>query len=221
MNILIVEDDKNILSFLKESLRDEGFVLDTASDGSKGLEKALAHDYDLILLDNALPGMTGENVCKEIRKQGKNTRIMMLSIGSEAELKAKIINIGADDYLTKPFLFAELLARLKSLLRRPPQMKSNILCVKGLELDSSNHIVLRFGKEIHLTPKEFCLLEYLMRNEGKIISRMEILEHVWDMNADLFTNTVETHILNIRKKIGDRGKECLIHTVTGAGYKLA
>ena len=144
----------------------------------------------------------------------------MLSVGTDAEIKAEILNLGVDDYLCKPFTLNELLARLRALLRRPEKTQKELIRIKNLSLDPRNHIVRRSGREIHLTPKEFSLLEYMMRHPGKILSRIEILEHVWDMNADLFTNTVEAHIFNIRKKIDDKNETPLIHTVTRAGYKI-
>jgi DNA-binding response OmpR family regulator len=220
MNILIVEDNEETLSFLKQTLKEEGFVTDTAKDGQLGLEKALHNDYDILILDNILPHRTGPEICEEVRKKGKNVRILMLSVNSEPDIKAKALNLGADDYLSKPFSVNELMARLRALLRRPEETKKEIIKTSSLSMNLKNHTVRRAGKEIYFTPREFALLEYFMRNRGRIISRVEILEHVWDMNANLFTNTVEMHILNIRKKLGGHGKNCPIHTVAGAGYKM-
>ena len=220
MNILVVEDNKETLSFLKETLKEEGFVVDSAEDGQYGLEKALRNDYDILLLDNMLPRKTGPEICAEMRKNGKNTRILMLSVNNEPDIKVKALNLGADDYLSKPFSMSELLARLRALLRRPEKIKKDIMKADTVSMDLKNKTVRRSGKEINLTPREFALLEYFMRNRGKVISRMEILEHVWDMNADLFTNTVETHISNIRKKLGGRDRNHIICTVAGAGYKM-
>jgi len=220
MNILIIEDNKETLSFLSHALAEDGFVVDTAEDGQAGLKKSLNNDYDLIILDNILPGKTGKEICAEIRKAGKNTRILMLSVNGDTRVRADILNTGADDFLDKPFSFSELLARIQALLRRPKERKNEILKIRELSLDTINRTVKISGKEVNLTPKEFVLLEYLMRNQNKVISRVQILEHVWDMNADLFTNTVETHILNIRKKIGNWKMSAIIHTVRGAGYKI-
>lgn len=220
MNILIIEDNTDTLLFLKQALHEEGFVVDTAKDGNIGLKKALGNDYDFIILDNTLPGKNGKDICQEIRKNGKVLPILMLSVNEDTNTKTDVLNIGADDYLSKPFSYKELLARIRAILRRPREIKKEILQTGKLILDSKNHTVTYIGKDINLTPKEFSLLEYLMRNKGKVLSRIQILEHVWDMNADLFTNTVETHILNIRKKIKNKENRPVILTVSGAGYKI-
>ncbi|MCF7834260.1 MAG: response regulator transcription factor [Candidatus Pacebacteria bacterium] len=221
MNVLIIEDNRDTLIFLKQALKENGFVTDTAEDGAIGLKKALSNDYDIIILDNTLPKISGKEICQEIRRHGKNTKIIMLSVNNEPDTKADILNIGADDYLSKPFSFNELSARLKALLRRTNENKTETLCVQDLILDTVNKTVQRKSEEIFLSPKEFALLEYLMRNKGKILSRIQILEHVWDMNADLFTNTVETHIANIRRKIKDKDKPPIIKTMVKAGYKIS
>lgn len=220
MNVLIVDDNKDTLLFLKQALCEEGFVTDTAEDGDTALKKADSGDYDLIILDDILPKKTGKEVCIELRKKKKDTRILMLSVGEGAEVKADALNSGADDYLGKPFSLKELLARLQALMRRPEKMTDS-LSIENLSLDSNNCVVKYFGKEIKLTPKEFSLLEYMMHNSGKTISRIQILEHVWDMNADLFTNTVEMHISNIRKKLSKKGKKPIIETISGKGYKIS
>ncbi len=220
MNLLIVEDDKGILEFLKTSLKSEGFVVDTSEDGAVGAHKVKTHDYDLVLLDIMLPHKTGREICAEIRAEGKKMPILILSVKGEIESKVDLFEIGADDYLVKPFSYAELLARIKVLMRRPLTLNGGVLQVDDLVLDTKGRTVTRDGKSIHLTPKEFFLLEYFMRNRGKVLSRQAILEHVWDMNADPFTNTIETHVLNLRKKIGDRHKRELIQSVSGTGYKI-
>ena len=221
MRILIVEDEKDIINFLKPSLEAESFVVDVAKDGEAGLFLALTNDYDLIILDNTLPKKTGLEICKEIRSNKKNIPIIMLSVISDIDKKVELFNAGADDYLTKPFSFQELLARIRSVLRRPNNMEREVLQVDDLELDSRRNLVKRGGVEISLTRKQFMLLEYLMRNVGMVMTRSMIMEHVWDMNADPFSNTIETHILSLRKKIKLQNNQSeLIHTVPGRGYKI-
>jgi len=220
MRVLIVEDEKAIRDFLKASLTAETFAVDVAEDGEKGLRFALTNDYDIIVLDNVLPKKTGFEVCKELRKQGKTMPILILSVKSETTTKVELLNVGADDYLIKPFSLDELLARIRALLRRPKQIESEILQIDNLELDTKKQTVTLEGKDVYLTRKEFALLEYLMKNQGIVLSRGMILEHVWDMNADPFSNTIESHILSLRRKIGDKGKGHLIQTIPGRGYKI-
>lgn len=220
MRILIAEDDKGIINYLKPSLEGENFIVDAVEDGEKGLYLAQTNDYDLIILDNILPKKEGYKICEEIRKDGKTVPIMMLSVKSEIETKVKLLNAGADDYLTKPFSFEELRARIKALLRRPKKIENQILKVDDLVLDKSRQTVARGKKEIYLTGKEFSLLEYLMKNQDTVLSRGMIMEHVWDMNADPFSNTIEMHILNLRRKIEQKNKKKLIRTVPGRGYKI-
>lgn len=220
MNILIVEDDKEALDFLKDSFRAEGFVVDTADDGEDGSYKARVNTYDIVILDIGLPRKDGRQIASELREGGKTMPILILSTSGEIEDKAELLNIGADDYMTKPFSFIELLARVRALLRRPEKIEGEVLHCDDVILDVRKHTVTRENKQIHLTPKEFLLLEYLLRNESRVLSRAEILEHVWDVNADLFTNTVETHIMNLRNKLRQKNKREIIHTVLGSGYKL-
>lgn len=220
MRILVVEDDREIADFLKLSLKNECFAVDTAEDGKKGQFLAVTNDYDLIILDYILPKKNGYQVCEEIRRKGKTVPILILSVKSEATTKANILNIGADDYLTKPYSFEELLARIKALLRRPKQIEQEILEVDDLTLDTKRHLVKRGGKEIPSTPKQFMLLEYLMKNQGMVMSRGMIMDHVWDMQGDLFSNTIETHIAALRRKIESPAKRKLIHTISGRGYKI-
>lgn len=219
MNLLIVEDDKETLDFLKPSLKAEGFVVDVAEDGEAGSYKAKLNNYDLIILDIGLPRKDGRQVCSEIRAAGKGMPILMLSIKGEIETKVDLLSIGADDYVTKPFSYAELAARVKALMRRPQKAEDDILRVDEIELNLPKRAVYRSGKEIHLAPKEFFLLEYLLRNRGRVLTRQTILEHVWDMNADLFTNTVETHVVSLRRKLKPRNRN-FIRTVSGTGYVI-
>ncbi len=219
MRILFVEDEKDIRDFVKQSLESECFVVDCAADGEKGLWLAKTNDYDVIILDNVLPKKTGAEVCAEIRIAGKETPIIMLSVQSETDRKVSVLNDGADDYITKPFSLDELLARIRALLRRPRKIADTILMIDDLHLDSKRHVVKRDEEEVYLTRKEFMLLEYLMQNVGTVLSRGMIMEHVWDMNADPFSNTIESHIRSLRRKIDYKTKK-LIHTIPGRGYKL-
>lgn len=220
MNILIVEDDKEIVAFLKPSLKAEGFVVDTALDGETGSYKAKINDYDLIILDIGLPRKDGRQVCSEIRSAGKSMPILILTIKGEIETKVDLLSIGADDYITKPYSYAELAARVKALVRRPDKIEDEIFRVDDIEFNLPKRSVHRAGKEVHLAPKEFFLLEYLLRNRGHVLTRQAILEHVWDINADPFTNTVETHIGELRRKLKSKKGNDSIRTVSGSGYVI-
>ena len=220
MRLLIVEDEKEIQNILKKGLKAECFAVDTADDGKEGLELALINEYDIIILDNVLPFKQGIDVCKELRTAGKTTPIIMLSVKSETTTKVELLNAGADDYLTKPFSLEELLARIRALLRRPKDIKGDVLKTDNLVLDTKRHSVKRGKEDIYLTRKEFMLLEYLLRNKNIVLSRGMILEHVWDMNADPFSNTIESHILSLRKKIDFKNMDKLIQTISGRGYKI-
>jgi DNA-binding response OmpR family regulator len=220
MRILLVEDEKEINSFVKKSLEAECYAVDSAEDGEKGMELVRANNYDLILLDNQMPKKTGLEVCNEVRSAGLNTPILILSVKSETTTKVDLLNAGADDYLTKPFSLDELFARIKALLRRPNVIKNEILQIDNLVLDANKGSVKRGSKDIYLTRKEIILLQYLMQNQGIILSRSMILEHVWDISVDPFSNTIESHILSLRKKIDIEGEKKLIHTISGRGYKI-
>jgi len=220
MRILIVEDEKEIRNFIKSSLEAECFAVDIAPDGERGAYLAETNDYDLITLDNVMPKKSGIEVCREIRNSGKNTPILILSVKSETTTKVDLLNAGADDYLTKPFSVDELLARIRALLRRPKEIEKAVLKIDDLELDTKKHTAKRGGQEIYLTRKEFVFLEYLMKNKGTMLSRSMIMEHVWDMSVDPFSNTIEAHIMSLRKKIDQPGMKKLIYTVQGRGYKI-
>lgn len=220
MRILIIEDEAAISAFLKESLEAEYFAVDTAEDGERGSYFAHVNEYDLIVLDNLLPKKEGIEVCRELRAAGKTMPILVLSVKSETVRKVDLLNAGADDYLTKPFALEELLARIRALLRRKPRLEGDVLRVGDLMLDTKKIIVWRGKQKIDLTRKEFMLLQYLMQNEGAVLSRGMILEHVWDMSVDIFSNTIESHVLSLRRKLGDAGKDGLIKTVSGRGYKI-
>jgi DNA-binding response OmpR family regulator len=221
MRILVIEDEEGISRFLKAGLESEYFAVDVADDGEKGSYLAKTNEYDIIILDNMLPKKNGSQVCEEIRAAGKTTPIIMLSARGEMGIKVELLNKGADDYMTKPFSLEELLARIRALLRRPQQVSSEILEIDDLVLDTKKHIVKRGSKEVYLTRKEFMLLEYLLKHKDSVVSRGMIMEHVWDMNADPFSNTIESHILNVRKKISVKGKKNVIHTLPGIGYKIS
>lgn len=220
MRILIIEDDKSIARSLKAGLETEYFVTDVAEDGERGSFLARTNDYDVIILDNMLPKKSGGEVCKEIRRAGKTTPIIMLSQVSEAAKKAGLLNDGADDYVVKPFSFSELIARIRAILRRPTALAEETIRVADLTLNAKKHLVIRGGKEVRLTPKEYMLLELLMRNNGVPVSRGIMMEHVWGAEMDPFSNTIEAHMLNLRKKIDTKGKKELIKTVQSIGYKI-
>lgn len=220
MRILVIEDENTIRTFIKQSLEAECFAVDVAEDGERGSYLARTNEYDLIILDNVLPKKHGIEVCQEIRSQGISTPIIILSVKSETLTKVDLLNAGADDYLTKPFSFNELLARIRALLRRPHRAEGDILELGSIVLDTRQHIVRNDDKEISLTRKEFGLLEYLMRNPGVVLSRGMIMEHVWNMDVDPFSNTIESHILSLRKKIKCDKKNRIIQTVAGRGYKI-
>ncbi len=217
--MLIVEDDPDILNALQNGFEQASFAVDGSEDGEEGSYLARTNSYDIILLDNVLPKKDGFQICQEIRASGKEIPIIMLSVKTGVALKTGILNMGADDYITKPFFFEEVLARVRAILRRPPTIKPTILKILDLTLDPSTQRVIRNKREIYLTRKEFSLLEYMMGNVGKVLSREMILEHVWNRESDPFSNTIEAHILNLRKKV-DTGKKKMIKTLPGRGYKL-
>ena len=224
MKALIIEDDKDTQSFLRERLEEKCFAVDTADDGAKGLKLGKTNDYDLILLDYALPHKNGFSICKEIRELAHPSRphtpIIMISVTKDTPHKIEGFNLGADDYVTKPFLFDELFARIQAILRRPTIRQESIFKLDDLILDSNTQKVTRGKDSIYLTRKEFSLLEYLLKNTGNVVSRGMITEHVWDMNIDPFSNTIEMHILNLRKKLEGSKKKKLIHSLPGRGYKI-
>ena len=216
MRILVVEDEHKIANSIKRGFEQETWATDVSYDGTEGYDLASSEDYDVIVLDLMLPGMDGLEVCKKLRKDGKHTPILMLTARGEISDKVEGLNSGADDYLTKPFAFEELLARVRALVRRPKETQNSELRVKNLVLNSNTFNVENNGREIELSRKEFALLEYLMRNAGRVVSKENIIAHVWDYEADILPNTVEVFIGYLRDKIGDN----LIKTVRGFGYKI-
>lgn len=219
MRILIVEDDLAIQDFLKKALEAESFAVDATADGEKGSYLARTNDYDVVLLDNTLPKKMGIDICRDIRNAQKTMPILMLSATDTIPQKVLLLREGVDDYMTKPFSFEELLARIQAILRRPTLVHAPTITVADVSLNLNTQEVVKGTKNIYFTRKEFALFEYLMRNKGSIISRGMIMEHVWDHEGDPFSNTIEAHIRNIRKKISSRNKP-LIHNIPGRGYKI-
>ena len=220
MRILLIEDDVAIARSLKEGLEDEAYAVDVAHDGDEGYRTATADDYDAIILDIMLPSMNGYEVCQALRQDGKRTPILMLTARDAEHDIVKGLDMGADDYLAKPFSFEVLLARLRAILRRPNEKLGEILRVGDLTLDPSLKKVTRASQEISLTTKEYGVLEYLMRNTGKVLSKEQIIAHVWDFDADVLPNNVELFIMFLRRKVDKPFGKKLIHTVPGFGYKL-
>ena len=220
MKILIIEDDKEISEALKEGLEDEAYAVDTCLDGDEGYRTAMAEEYDLIILDVMLPSMNGFEVCQKLRAEKNKTPILMLTARGQSQDVVRGLDFGADDYLAKPFNFEVLLAHMRAILRRPNQKLEEVLRVGDLTLDPNTKQVTRAGDEIKLTTKEFAVLEYLMRNEGKVLSKEKIISNVWDFDADVLPNNVELFIMFLRKKIDKPYKTKLIQTVPGFGYKI-
>lgn len=222
MNILLVEDEHKIANAIKTGFRQETYACEVCYDGDSGLAAALGGEYDVIILDRMLPGMDGVEICKEIRAKGIQTPIIMLTAKGQIRDRVGGLNAGADDYLTKPFAFEELLARIRALLRRPQDNIGNVLRVENLSLDSITYEVKRDNSLIKLSQTEFALLEYLMRNYGRVLSKDNIITHVWDFDSDVLPNTVEAYIGYLRNKVDKPfpGSTPLIQTVRGFGYKL-
>ncbi len=220
MKILVVEDDKTMAEMVKIGLSSDSHTVEVAYDGADGSFLARSYDYDALVLDYSLPKKDGLTVCREIREAGKSTPIIFISITDDVPLKIAALNCGADDYVTKPFALAELRARVKAVIRRPNQLIQPIFQVADLVLNSEKQTVHRGKDLVHLTRKEFNLLEYLMRNVGIILSRVMIMEHVWTADSDPLSNTVEAHIRNLRKKLKGKNKANLIINVPGRGYLI-
>ena len=220
MRILVIEDERKIADFIKRGLKEEGYAVDVSYDGQEGHFQATTAEYDLIILDLMLPNLDGMSLCKKLREEKNATPILMLTAKDQIRDKILGLDAGADDYLTKPFAFAELLARVRALLRRNESRGITKLNVGELTIDLVTHKVSRAGKEIDLTAKEFALLEYLMRNTGAIVTRTMISEHVWDINFDTYTNVIDVYINYLRNKIDQGFSKKLIHTIRGRGYIL-
>lgn len=222
MRILIVEDEHKIANSIKKGLEQEAYAVDVAYDGEDGFAFASTGEYDAIILDLMLPKIDGMEICRRLRASYIHTPILMLTAKGQVHEKIEGLNAGADDYLVKPFAFAELLARVKALTRRPRESLGSLLTVEDLSLDTLTFEVTRSGRRIELSKKEFALLEYLLRNKGRILTKDHIINHVWDYDADILPNTVEVYIGYLRNKIDKpfAGSPSLLHTVRGFGYKI-
>ncbi len=220
MRMLIIEDDPDTSDFITVGFEAEGYAVDKAIDGQQGSFMARTNKYDIIVLDYSLPLKNGLVVCAEIRVSGRHTPIIFVSVVDDTQRKIDALDIGADDYITKPFSFEELKARVKALTRRPRKIENSTLRVGGLVLDTEKRVVFRDQDQIYVTKKEYGLLEYLMRNPDLAVSRSMIMEHVWNASSDPFSNTVEAHIMKLRKKLNAGGKKEMIRTIAGRGYVI-
>jgi two-component system copper resistance phosphate regulon response regulator CusR len=221
MRVLLVEDDPGIARFVAKGLREQSYAVDVAATGEAALYQAAINSYDLAILDVLIPGPDGFAVCRELRKAGQRLPILMLTARDAVEDRIKGLDHGADDYLTKPFEFRELLARMRALLRRSGQLLPEKIVLGDLELDTAGQNVSRGGRAIPLTAKEYALLEFLARNAGRVVGRAEIAEHVWDEEFDPFSNLIEVYINRLRRKIDAAAEKPLLQTRRGAGYVLA
>jgi len=218
VRILIVEDDRKVARFLERGLREEGYVVDVANDGRDGLVKAHVHDYDLLVLDVMLPGKTGLEIIRDLRSREESVPVLLLTARDAQEDIVAGLNAGADDYLTKPFGFDELVARIRALLRRGGSARPDRLMYDDVELDRVSHRATRRGERLDLTPKEFQLLEFLLLNTERVVRRTELLEKVWDLNFDPMSNVVDVHMGHLRRKLKKAGGDTLVQTVRGVGY---
>jgi two-component system copper resistance phosphate regulon response regulator CusR len=220
MRLLVIEDERKTARYLRQGLAENGFAVDVAARGEDGLRLAQATEYDLLILDVMLPGRDGWSVLAELRRAGKQTPVLFLTARDAVPDRVKGLELGADDYLVKPFAFAELLARIRSVLRRGPARLPETLGVADVELDMLRHRASRAGRRLDLTPKEFALLSLLARRAGEVLSRALIAEQVWDMTSNSDSNVVDVHVRRLRSKVDDPFDHKLIHTVRGVGYVL-
>lgn len=220
MRLLVIEDERKIARVIAEALKRETYAVDAVHDGEEGFNLADSQPYDLLIVDRMLPGMEGAEIVKNLRKNGKNMPILFLTALGTTEDKTFGLDVGADDYLVKPFAIDELLARVRALLRRPPIQQPDVLKIADLTIDKQQQTVMRAGKTIDLTSKEYALLEYLMQHPNQILSKETLIDHVWDFDADILPNNVEAYIKNLRQKIDKPFKKQLIKTVRGFGYRI-
>ncbi len=220
MRILVVEDEKKVANFIKHALEEERFIVETANDGITALNVVLNNHFDAIVLDVMLPGKDGLTLLREIRDSGNSTPIILLTARASVEDKVAGLDLGADDYLPKPFSYDELAARIRSILRRSSPEKSTKLRAGDLVLDTVSHLAIRQGREIELTTKEYALLEYMMRNKNRILSRSTITQHVWKHNFDPESNIIDVYIKRLRSKIEKDGEKPLVQSIRGVGYRL-
>jgi len=220
VRILVIEDEKKTAAFLAKGLREAGFNVDAAADGEAGLEMAQRRKFNLLIVDVMLPKKDGWNVVEELRETGSRTPILFLTARDTVRDRVKGLELGADDYLVKPFAFSELLARIRSLLRRVPTRSSGQMRIEDLAIDTRRHRATRHGVALDLTPKEFLLLTQLARSAGEVVSRKEIAEHVWDIDFNTDTNVVDVVVRRLRAKVDDPVKKKLVHTIRGVGYVL-
>ena len=221
MRLLFVEDDPRLARVVTRGLQEQSYAVDVVSDGNEALYQVEINDYDLVILDVMIPGKDGFAVCREIRALGKQMPVLMLTARDAVEDRIQGLDSGADDYLTKPFEFRELLARLRALLRRPEHLSSPQICVGDLVLDSASQTARRGNRAISLTTKEYAFLEFLARNANRVVGRSEIAEHVWDESFDPFSNLIEVYVNRLRRKLGDDDGAPLLQTRRGSGYILA
>lgn len=221
MRILIVEDEPKLAEPLKKGLEMKGFTVDYLEDAEKARTriKLYRDEYDLVLLDLMMPGVDGATICREAREEGVTTPIIMLTARDEVDMKVKLLNMGADDYIVKPYSIEEVAARINAILRRPETTLPTVLTVRDITLDPAKHVVMKDGKEVALTLKEFSLLEFFMRNPGEALKREAVLDHVWSFDFPAFSNVLDVHMKNLRKKLDDYD-DPLFETIRGIGYRL-